>query len=127
MVQVFAWVGDEPVGRGMVLFAEHAEYSESAVREGCAEVRDVWVAPSHRRRGAASGIMVALEGASRRAGWSRVGLSVSLDPHDAPARALYEALGYRHAHGPFVSSATLDSDDGPMHVHAVLEYLVKGL
>jgi GNAT superfamily N-acetyltransferase len=127
MVQVFAWDGDVPVGRGMVLFADHEEYSESAVRESCAEVRDVFVAPSHRRRGVASAMMTALEDASRRAGWARIGLDVSLGEEDAPARALYDALGYRYAHGPFVSSATLDTDDGPLHVHAVLDYLVKDL
>ncbi len=127
MVQVFAWDGAEPVGRGMVLFAEHEEYSGSAVREGCTEVRDVFVTPDHRRRGAASAIMAALEDVSREKGWRRIGLDVSLDDDDAPARALYDALGYRHAHGPFVSSATLDADDGPMHVYAVLDYLVKEL
>jgi GNAT superfamily N-acetyltransferase len=127
MMQVFAWDRNVPVGRGMVLFAEHEEYSESAVRERCAEVRDVYVVPSHRRRGAAGGIMRALEGASHRAGWTRIGLDVSLDDEAAPARALYDALGYQHAHGPFVSSATLDTDDGPLHVHAVLDYLVKDL
>ncbi len=127
MVQVFAWDGAVPVGRGMVLFADHEEYSESAVRERCAEVRDVYVAPPHRRRGAASGIMRALEDVSWRAGWARVGLDVSLDGEAAPARALYDALGYRHAHGPFVSSATLGTDDGPLHVHAIMDYLVKDL
>ena len=127
MVQVFAWDGELPVGRGMVLFAEHEEYSESAERERCAEVRDVFVAPGHRRRGAATGIMSALEDASRRAGWRRIGLGVSLDDEAAPARALYAALGYRHAHGPFVSSATLDADGGPLHVHGIMAYLVKEL
>lgn len=127
MAQVFAWDGDIPVGRGMVLFAEHEEYSESAVREGCAEVRDVFVVPSHRRRGAATGIMAALEDASRRSGWRKIGLDVSLGEDDAPARALYAALGYRQAHGPFISSATLDADDGPLHVHGIMEYLVKDL
>lgn len=127
MVQVFAWEGPVPVGRGMVLFAEHEEYSESAVRESCAEVRDVFVTPSHRRRGAASGIMSALEDTSRREGWRRIGLSVSLDDEAAPARALYARLGYRHAHGPYVTSATLDADDGPIHVHGIMDYLVKDL
>jgi GNAT superfamily N-acetyltransferase len=127
MAQVFAWYGDTPVGRGMVLFAEHDEYSESAIREGCAEVRDVFVSPSHRRRGVASEIMAALEDASGRAGWRRIGLNVSLDEDAAPARALYARLGYQHAHGPFVSSATLDGDDGPLHVHAIMDYLIKEL
>jgi GNAT superfamily N-acetyltransferase len=127
LVQVYAWDGPVPVGRGMVLFAGHEEYSESAVREGCAEVRDVSVIPSHRRRGAATAIMSALEDGSRRAGWGRIGLSVSLDDEAAPARSLYAALGYRRAHGPFVTSATLDTDDGPLHVHAILDYLIKDL
>lgn len=127
MVQVFAWDGVVPVGRGMALFAGHEEYSESAVREGCAEVRDVYVAPGHRRRGVASAIMRALEDASREGGWRRIGLAVSLGEGDAPARALYDALGYRHAHGPFVSSTTLDTNDGPLHVHAILAYLIKDL
>ena len=127
IVQVFAWDADLPVGRGLVRFAGPEELSESAIREGCAEVRDVFVAPSHRRRGAATGIMAALEDAARRVGWKRIGLSVALDEDAAPARALYARLGYRHAHGPYVTSATLDADDGPLHVHAVLEHLVKDL
>lgn len=88
-----------PVARGMVPFPAHAEWSISGLRERCAEVRD--------------------------AGTGRIGLSVSAD--DGPARALYEALGYRHAHGPMISSVNLDGDDGPIPVGAVLTYLVKDL
>jgi len=124
-VQVVAWDDERPVGRGMVLFPEHEEYSDSATREGCAEVRDVFVAPDHRRRGAAEAIMAVLEDSARAAGMVRIGLSVALDDGAAPARALYEKLGYRHAHGPYIGSATLDGDDGPMPVGAVLTYLVK--
>jgi GNAT superfamily N-acetyltransferase len=127
LVQIFAWEADLPVGRGMVRFAGPEERSESAIREGCAEVRDVFVTPSHRRRGAATAIMSALEDASRRAGWRRIGLSVSLGDEAAPARALYAALGYRRVHGPFVTSATLDTDDAPVHVHAIMDYLIKDL
>jgi hypothetical protein len=53
MVRVVAWDGAVPVGRGMVLFPAHAEWSLSTHRERCAEVRDVSVVPSHRRRGIA--------------------------------------------------------------------------
>lgn len=125
MVQVVAWDGDEPVGRGMVLFAEHEEYSASALREDSAEVRDVFVEPDRRREGVARAVMAFLEDAARARGLRRIGLAVSLGDEGAPARALYERLGYRHAHGPFISSATLDGDDGPVPVGAVLTYLVK--
>jgi len=33
----------------------------------------------------------------------------------------------RHAHGPYISSTTLDGDDGPMPVGSVLAFLVKDL
>ena len=125
MVQAVAWEGDVPIGRGMVLFAEHEEYSASALREDCADVRDVFVAPNRRRQGVARMIMASLEEAARERGMQRVGLAVSLGDEAAPARALYEHLGYRRAHGPFISSATLAGDDGPIAVGAVLTYLVR--
>ena len=127
MVQVVAWEGDVPVGRGMVLFPEHDEFSASAVREGCAEVRDVFVAPAHRGLGIATEIMASLEDAAREHGMMRIGLSVGLDDASLPARILYERLGYRHAHGPFLTSANLLGEDGPIPVGAVLTYLVKDL
>jgi GNAT superfamily N-acetyltransferase len=127
MVQVIAWEQDVPTGRGMVLFPEHDEFSASAVREGCAEVRDVFVAPGHRNRGQATAMMTALEGAARDHGMGRIGLAVGLDDAAFAARLLYERLGYRHAHGPFLTSATLFSEDGPIPVGAVLDYLIKDL
>jgi GNAT superfamily N-acetyltransferase len=126
LVQVAAWEGRRPVGRGMVLFPDHEEYSVSARREGCAEVRDVFVHPARRRRGVARAVMTTLERAAGARGF-RTGLSVSLDGEAAPARALYESLGYQHAHGPFVTSSDLDGDDGPFPVGAIVVYLVKAL
>lgn len=126
MVQAVAWLAGLPVGRGMVLFPDHEEYSESARRERCAEVRDVFVAPAHRRSGIASAIMAVLEGvAGERV--ERIGLSVSRSEDAAPARSLYAGLGYRHAHGPYVTSASLEGEDGQLPVGAVLDYLVKDL
>ena len=127
MVEAIAWFGDVPGGRGMVLFPEHEELSTSAVREGCAEVRDVFVARPRRRLGVATALIAVLEEAVRDRGLPRIGLSVSLDDDAAPARALYERLGYAHAHGPFVSSTDLIGDDGPIAVGAVMTYLVRDL
>ena len=127
MMQLIAWDGEVPVGRGMVLFPEHEEYSTSARREGCAEVRDVFVLPERRPSGVANAIMRALEEASRATGWSRVGLAVAISQDADPARRLYETLGYRHAHGPFISSTTLAGDDGPFPVGSAVTYLLKDL
>ncbi len=111
----------------MLLFPSHAEWSTSAHRERCSEVRDVWVDPTYRRRGIARHLMRVLENAARTAGAARIGLSVSLDEGASPARGLYADLGYRHAHGPYVSSTTLETEDGRMPVGAVMTYLVKDL
>jgi GNAT superfamily N-acetyltransferase len=68
LVEAIAWFGDVPGGRGMVLFPEHEELSTSAVREGCAEVRDVFVARPRRRLGVATALMAMLEEAVRDRG-----------------------------------------------------------
>ena len=111
----------------MVLFPEHDEYSASALREACAEVRDVFVARPRRRLGVATAIMDELERAAGGHGMHIVGLSVALDDDAEAARALYDRLGYRHAHGPYVSSANLEGDEGPIAVGSVIDYLVKDL
>jgi GNAT superfamily N-acetyltransferase len=127
LVQAIAWIDQTPVGRGMVLFPEHDEYSVSALREGCAEVRDLFVARPRRRLGVATALMDELEGAADSHGMRIVGLSVALDDDAAPARELYAHRGYRHAHGPYVASANLESDQGPIAVGSVEDYLVKDL
>lgn len=111
----------------MALFPGHEAYSVSAEREGCAEVRDVHVSPAARRAGVATALMRALEAGAEVAGFDRVGLTVATGGDAVAARGLYERLGYRRSHGPFVTSATLASDDGPIPVCAVVDYLVKEL
>jgi hypothetical protein len=73
----------------------------------------------------ATAVMRALEETALANGWSRIGLAVSTSADAEPARRLYEALGYRHAHGPFISSTTLAGDDGRIPVGSPMNYLVK--
>ncbi len=123
LVQSVAWDGDMPIGRGHVLFPSHEEWSISALRDGCAEIRDVGVAASHRRRGVGRALIASLEEAARIAGLGRIGLAVDVD--ELPARALYTGLGYAQSHGPFVISTTLDTGGGPLAVAGVVVYLTK--
>jgi GNAT superfamily N-acetyltransferase len=128
LTQVVAWADAVPVGKGMVLFPGYEEYSTSAMRERCAEVRDVGVVQSARRRGVATTLIGAMEGSVRERGMDRIGLTVAQGEEDAPARALYERLGYGFAHGPFITSTNLWDDRGlPIPVGAVMIYLVKEL
>ena len=87
LAQAIAWDGGTPLGRGMVLFPEHEEYSESAARERCAEAGDVQVPEPFRRRGVASALMRSLEDETRAAGFARIGLSVSEGDDGRAARA----------------------------------------
>jgi GNAT superfamily N-acetyltransferase len=127
-VQLVAWVEDDPVGKAMVVFPGHAEWSESAFRETCPEIRDLEVREAWARRGIGTALVRAAEDEIRAAGFGRVGLGTGLEPSYAPARAMYERLGYRVAHGPFVSAARLEGDDGrALPVAGVCVYLVKTL
>jgi len=126
LVQLVAWDGALPAGKGMVLFPTHEEWSASAEREGCAEIRDVGVDEDHRRRGVATAMIASLEAASVDRGMARIGLSVAMSEDDAPVRALYAKLGYSFAHGPFITTTDLFDDEGrPMHVGTVMTYLTK--
>ena len=128
LVQIVAWEGERAVGKAMVLFPGEDEWSVSAQREDCAEIRDVGVTEDRRRRGVATAMISSLEAAALDHGMVRIGLSVALADDDAPARALYAGLGYAFAHGPFITSTDLFDDDGrPIHVGAVMAYLTKPL
>ena len=129
LVQLVAWDGGgRAIGKAMLLFPGYGEHSISAVREGCAEIRDLGVVEGSRRRGVATALIAAMEAEASAAGMSRVGLTVAQGEEDAPARALYANLGYGFAHGPFVTSTNLWADDGsPIPVGAVMIYLIKDL
>jgi GNAT superfamily N-acetyltransferase len=128
LVQVVAWDDEHPVGKAMVLFPGHEEYSVSAEREACGEIRDVAVELSARRIGVATAMIASLETAVRERGLWRIGLSVALADDDAPARDLYAKLGYTVAHGPFITSTNLFDDGGrPIRVGAIMSFLTKSL
>lgn len=127
-VQLVAWAGEEAVGKAMVVFPGHEEWSESAFRETCPEIRDLAVSESWTRRGIGTALVGAAEHEVRAAGFDRIGLGTGIEPSYAPARAMYERLGYRTAHGPFVSAARLEDDEGrAIPVAGVCVYLVKTL
>lgn len=128
VVQLVAWAGSRPVGRGMLVRPGHPEWSISAWRATCPEIRDLAVAEAWRRRGIGSAIMDGLEAAAREGSADAIGLMVGLEETYGAARAVYERRGYRLAHGPFVASTGLDREDGsPFAVGGVCNYLVKSL
>jgi GNAT superfamily N-acetyltransferase len=127
-VQLVAWAGRRAVGRAMLVCPGHPEWSLSAHRETCPEIRDIEVSAAWRRRGVGRALIQATETAASDAGFDRIGLMVGDDDAYDAARSLYGRLGYAFAHGPFVSSARLERDDGSSFaVAGVCRYLVKPL
>ena len=125
-VQLVAWDGEVAVGRGTLVLPGHPEWSASAYRERCPEIRDLGVAADRQRQGIGSALIRGLEDEARAAGFGRVGLGVGLEESYAAARATYARLGYDVVHGPFVQGASLRRDDGSTFpVAGVCMYLVK--
>lgn len=77
-----AWLDDEPVGCGAVRVGP----------DGAAELKRMYVKPTHRGTGIGRALVVALEGVVRDLGISRVVLETGIYQH--AAIALYTRMGY---------------------------------
>jgi ribosomal protein S18 acetylase RimI-like enzyme len=89
---------DPPHGTFVVLVDEAGETVAGGgfrrVEEDVCEVKRVWTAPGHRRRGHASTVLAALERSARQRGYRRLRLETG--PAQPEAVAMYRARGYRH-------------------------------
>jgi len=127
-VQLVVWIGDVAAGRGMLVLPGHPEWSASALREGCPEIRDLAVGEDRQRRGIGTALIRGLEHEASEAGHDRIGLMVGLEETYGAARQVYDRLGYRQVHGPFVTAARLEAEDGSgLGVAGVVVYLAKDL
>jgi GNAT superfamily N-acetyltransferase len=110
-----AWENGVPVGHA------HLDW-----RHDPPEVQDVFVDEGHRRRGIAERLSAAAEERVRERGFAAVALDV--DVENAPARALYEKLGYRERGSPPRRQAgTILLRGKPFSFDVVLIDLVKEL
>jgi GNAT superfamily N-acetyltransferase len=110
-----AWDDNVPVGHA------HLDW-----RHDPPEVQDVFVDEGHRRRGIAERLSAAAEEMVRERGFAAVALDV--DVENAPARALYEKLGYRERGTPPRRQAgTILLRGKPFSFDVVLIDLVKEL
>ena len=81
--------------------------------------------PEHRRCGIATQLAYAAEKEARVRGWDRISLSVSQEGN-APARLLYEQLGYVDAGtNPVRVSGTISLRGRPFQVDDTLVCLTK--
>jgi ribosomal protein S18 acetylase RimI-like enzyme len=72
-------------------------------------IRDLYVAPQHRRRGIARALLRHIIDDARTAGAGRV--SLQTEAGNAPALALYMTAGFQPVHGLQLLSLTLTGED----------------
>jgi len=96
MTSVDAQAFEPPDGVFLVLLHEGATLAGGGLRRldgDTCEVKRMWTAPEHRRKGFASVVLDALEGVARDRGYSWLRLETG--PAQPEARSLYERRGYR--------------------------------
>jgi len=123
-----AWRGGEPVGYVLLHFKHPHHHASYAHYPDAAYVEALDVPAEHRRQGIAIALMEEAERLARSHGADLVGLSVGTG--NAPARALYQKLGYRPSDIPdyYVSWTYLDPQTGePMEEGEMCGFWVKGL
>ena len=119
---------DQEGGEYLVAWEDGAPLGHAHVdwRHDPPEVQDVYVDEAHRRRGIAAKLSEAAEERVRARGFDRIALDVDVD--NAPARALYEKLGYRERGTPPRRQAgTILLRGEPFTFDVVLLDLVKQL
>jgi ribosomal protein S18 acetylase RimI-like enzyme len=91
----FAEADGEPVGTvGLVFRGKDAGYADGRTS---ANIHRLHVVIAHRRQGVATALMTAAEEEARHRGFRS--LTVEVEDDNAPARALYEKLGFQYT-GP---------------------------
>jgi len=125
-VYLIAWKGDEPVGH-LNLRLRGRKLPDRARRLRAAQIEDLRVARSHRRRGVGTELMQRAAEEAAAAGFRAVGLGV--DVGNVPARRLYVQEGYEESGmGRFVVSYPYIDEDGvERQAHETCTYLVKRL
>lgn len=87
---------EAPEGAFLLLIQDGVTVAGGGYRRvdaGTCEIKRMWTAPEHRRRGHARTVLTALQERARRAGYSCIRLETG--PMQPEAVALYEGLGYR--------------------------------
>jgi GNAT superfamily N-acetyltransferase len=102
-----AWHANDPVGHAHLAVTDPPE------------LQDVLVLPSHRRRGVATSLTLAVEKEARILGFDRIRLQVSAD--DDGSQALYHNCGYLDAGlPPQHVKGTIQIRTGPIEVDDTL-------
>ncbi len=127
VVYLVAWLGNLPVGHGLLKWDGTNDEPMSSELDGCPDIEDLFVVPQHRSRGVGAELLGHAEILVAQDGYRHMGLAVAID--NPRARSLYERKGYVDTGlGEHRTSWTyLDSDGLERQAREVCHYLVKPL
>lgn len=126
-VYLVAWLGGLPVGHVLLQWQGTNDLPSALRMDGCPNVEDLFVSPSHRSRGIGSRLLGHAEKLAIQMGYSQIGLGVSVD--NPRARSLYDLRGYRDAaFGEYRTSGRYSDRDGrEQQWEEICKYMVKRL
>ncbi len=93
-----AWLGDRPVGMGLIRWAGPREHAVAECLPKCPEIFRLEVLPGYRSMGVGTALIRRFEQLALERGWPCIGLGVGLE--NDGARRLYRRLGYECADAP---------------------------
>ena len=98
LVYLIAWIGETPVGHGMLLWDGPTGSPKQHIDESCPYVEDLWVRKDLRSRGVGARILAEMTILAISHGYDSISLSVGVD--NLRAIELYERMGFNMTRAP---------------------------
>ena len=98
LAYLIAWIGETPVGHGMLLWDGPAGSPKQHINETCPYVEDLWVRKDLRSRGVGARMLAEMTILAISHGYGSISLSVGVD--NRRAIKLYERMGFNATPAP---------------------------
>ena len=127
LVYLIAWMGENPVGHGMLLWEGPAGSPKQHIDTVCPYIEDLWVREDLRSRGVGARILAEMTILAVAQGFPALSLSVGVDNHRAIN--LYERLGFKRSRTPmFTLSGMVAMANGETQFwNEKCQYMLKSL
>lgn len=127
LVYLIAWIGDVPVGHGLLLWEGPTGSPKQHIARPCPYVEDLWVRNDVRSRGIGARMLAEMTMMAIAHGHKAVSLSVGID--NGRAIDLYQRMGFVRTKTPnFTLSGMVTRADGETHFWSErCQYMLKSL
>ena len=127
LVYLIAWIGETPVGHGMLLWEGPTGSPKQHIDRICPYVEDLWVRKDLRSRGVGARILAEMTILAIAHGYDSLSLSVGVD--NSRAIKLYERMGFTRVRIPrFTLSGMVSMANGETQFWSEkCQYMLKSL